>query len=260
MFMEYINIMKKLSVISVTYNCAQLIRETISSVLKQSSDFVEYIVIDGGSVDGTIDIIDEYKDDIAYFISEPDQGIYSAMNKGIREASAEWILFLNAGDIFHDNFQVSNLNFNWPKGTEFVAFPFMIGGDDEIKIPQFNTKFGMPSSHQAMLVAAYSAKSIALNEKYHVASDYDFFLRRYMLNRECVCIENAVISVVRPGGYSEQNIDVMRREYQEIIFNQLGLKKVIIYFIWSRPKLFRLVKLMTPISIFKVLKINFMRL
>ena len=90
----------KVSVVTVCYNAVQGIEKTILSVLSQSYDDIEYIVIDGGSTDGTVDVIRKYADQIAYFVTEPDDGIYHAMNKGIKVATGQWINFLNAGDFF----------------------------------------------------------------------------------------------------------------------------------------------------------------
>lgn len=89
-----------ISIITVCYNAIGGIEKTILSVLGQSYSNIEYIVIDGASTDGTVDVINKYADKIAYFVSEPDGGIYDAMNKGIRVATGEWINFLNAGDVF----------------------------------------------------------------------------------------------------------------------------------------------------------------
>ena len=90
----------KVSVITVCYNAIHGIEKTVQSVLSQSYDDIEYIIIDGCSTDGTIDVLRKYTDQIAFFLSEPDDGIYDAMNKGVRAATGEWIIFLNAGDTF----------------------------------------------------------------------------------------------------------------------------------------------------------------
>ena len=92
----------RISIITVVYNGASTLEQTILSVLKQTYSRIEYIIIDGGSKDGTVDIIKKYQDRIAYWVSEPDEGIYDAMNKGIRHASGDWIYFLGADDILYN--------------------------------------------------------------------------------------------------------------------------------------------------------------
>lgn len=92
--------MKKLSIITVCYNEEKTIEQTIRSVLNQSFQDFEYIIIDGGSNDGTVDIINNYKDKIDHFVSEADNGIFDAFNKGIGLSNAEYVYFLNAGDYF----------------------------------------------------------------------------------------------------------------------------------------------------------------
>ncbi len=92
--------MTKVTIITVCYNAIEGIEKTIQSVIGQSYLCIEYIVVDGASTDGTVDVVRKYADNIDYFVSEPDGGIYDAMNKGIKAATGEWIIFLNAGDTF----------------------------------------------------------------------------------------------------------------------------------------------------------------
>lgn len=91
----------KVSVVTVCYNSAQLLEKTIASVAEQTYDNIEYIIVDGASTDGTLKLIEAKKQFIAKWISEPDGGIYDAMNKGTEMSSGEWIIFMNAGDTFH---------------------------------------------------------------------------------------------------------------------------------------------------------------
>jgi len=95
--------MKKISVITISYNAKDTIEKTLCSVISQTKfKNIEYIVIDGNSTDGTQKIIEKYRDKIAYYISEPDNGIYNAMNKGILAATGDYVHFLNANDIYSD--------------------------------------------------------------------------------------------------------------------------------------------------------------
>lgn len=98
------NILKKplISIITVSYNAAQTIEQTILSVINQGFDDYEYIIVDGGSTDGTIEIIKKYQDKITYWVSEPDKGIYDAMNKGIKIANGELISLLNSDDWYEE--------------------------------------------------------------------------------------------------------------------------------------------------------------
>lgn len=97
------------TIITVVYNGQDFIEETIKSVLSQSYNNIEYIIVDGGSTDGTIEIIKKYEQDISKWISEPDNGIYDAMNKGIFLANGDWMNFLNAGDSFVDSGVLSKI-------------------------------------------------------------------------------------------------------------------------------------------------------
>ncbi|MBR1543000.1 MAG: glycosyltransferase [Bacteroidaceae bacterium] len=101
--------MKKISVITVCLNCAEKLERTIQSVIKQTYTDLEYIIVDGGSQDDTINIIKKYQLKITKWISEKDDGIYDAMNKGIKMASGEWVNFMNAGDVFVNNDVLENI-------------------------------------------------------------------------------------------------------------------------------------------------------
>src|ERR1035437_595442 len=101
----------KLSIITVNLSNATGLRKTIESVISQTFTDYEYLIIDGGSTDGSLDIIKEFADRMSYWVSEPDGGIYNAMNKGIAWATGDWIIFMNSGDVFR-NIEVLENVFN----------------------------------------------------------------------------------------------------------------------------------------------------
>ena len=91
----------KISIITVSYNAASTIERTLLSIYNQSYKDYEHIIVDGGSSDGTVDVIRKYEAKIAYWISEPDKGVYDAMNKAVKQAKGDWLLFLNSDDTFY---------------------------------------------------------------------------------------------------------------------------------------------------------------
>lgn len=99
----------RISIITVAFNSVKTIKDTIYSIISQDYNNIEYLIIDGGSTDGTIDIVNQYSNDIQYVISEPDNGIYDAMNKGIKAATGDIIGILNSDDFFSNNQVISNV-------------------------------------------------------------------------------------------------------------------------------------------------------
>ena len=93
----------KFSIITVTYNAGKVLEDTIQSVITQTYKNVEYIIVDGKSTDGTMDIVNRYREHIHTIVSEPDKGLYDAMNKGIDLATGDYLCFLNAGDELHED-------------------------------------------------------------------------------------------------------------------------------------------------------------
>lgn len=177
----------KISIITVCYNAALYIEETILSVINQTYKDLEYIIIDGGSNDGTVDIIKKYSSQITYWVSESDKGIYDAMNKGIHKATGDWINFMNAGDCFTNYDIISNI-FKSPIPNNIK---FIYGDINFIKEEQCThihavapkyIKNRMPCSHQALFIR--NMENIDFNLKYRIASDYDVVHRFYIQYKE----------------------------------------------------------------------------
>jgi glycosyltransferase involved in cell wall biosynthesis len=246
--------MIKLSVITVVFNAAEDIEKTIISVANLKSSYVEHLIIDGGSSDGTQDIIQKYKEKLSVFISEKDAGIYDAMNKGIDRSRGKWTLFLNAGDILTKEFNLSQIDLVFLPSKEFIFFSYLIKGQEKVIVPKATHKFGMPTSHQAMLISTEMLKREKFNSKLKVAADYELYLKRQRDNLDNVFFDNTAIVEVMPGGYSYKNLKIMRSEYQKIIYEFFGIKVAILYFMWSRLFVFNIVKKVLPKFIFLKLK------
>lgn len=173
----------KISVVTVCYNSSCTIEETILSVLNQTYPNVEYIIIDGGSTDGTVDIIKKYAERIAYWISEPDKGIYDAMNKGIAAATGDYINFMNSGDMFASNDVLSSFKNFVSDDPEIIYGDVKLSykGKELIKkpLPLCRIISMIPFCHQCTFVKTNELKSRPFNTAYCITADYDFFYNSY---------------------------------------------------------------------------------
>lgn len=146
----------KVSVVTVTYNCVDLVESTLRNVLKQTYPNLEYIVIDGNSTDGTRQVVERYADRLAYCVSEPDNGIYDAMNKGIHAATGEWIIFMNAGDYFLQSTTVEDVFGSYDdKGEVMIAGGIRCfikeGYFDRMPVPSITNNITPPHTHTRTL-------------------------------------------------------------------------------------------------------------
>lgn len=175
----------KISIITICYNAVATIEKTILSVINQDYNDIEYIIIDGGSSDGTTDIIKKYENNIAYWISEPDKGIYDAMNKGIKAATGEWINFMNSGDTFVDNNVISRIGFEkLNKNIVYVYGDNLNLHDDgkQIYKKAKNRKIvniGIICCHQSSFVSTRNKDLLFFDTKYRISADYNQQLSLY---------------------------------------------------------------------------------
>ncbi|ALL04398.1 hypothetical protein AQ505_02115 [Pedobacter sp. PACM 27299] len=173
----------QVSVITVVYNGAEIIEGTILSVLGQTYKDVEYIIIDGGSSDSTFEILDRYNDKLSHWVSEPDKGIYDAMNKGVAICSGEWVIFMNAGDSFYDENVLSNI-FDYNHENSDVIYgavncfdkfkEVIIKPDNLLKITH-----KMIFCHQSSLVRRELLLNNRFDMRYKIAADYNLFYNLY---------------------------------------------------------------------------------
>lgn len=209
-----------ISVITVSYNAVSTIEATILSVINQTYPNIEYIIIDGGSTDGTVDIIKKYVDKIAYCVSEPDEGIYDAMNKGILIAKGEWINFMNAGDAFCNS---DTLEFFFRGISEGVDIAY---GDTIVTLSIGNFKqknksldsiiHGMVFGHQASFVKAELMKEWKFDTSFKSSADYHFFYQAYKKNRKFQYIPLEVAYYEGETGMSVKNHLVAYKEDAQI--------------------------------------------
>ena len=177
------------SIITVTFNAAKVLEKTIRSVINQNycAD-IEYIIIDGGSQDGSLDIIKLYESRISYWISEPDQGIYDAMNKGLKKATGDYVWFLNAGDELKHDLIVSELAFIAAKNgfpdilygeTDLINREGLVFAERRLKAPNKLTwksfRMGMLVCHQAFIVKRPIASTY--NLQYRFSADFDWCIQ-----------------------------------------------------------------------------------
>lgn len=181
-----------LSVITVCYNAKETIENTILSVIKQSYNNVEYVIIDGASTDGTLDLIKKYESKINYWISEPDKGIYDAMNKATKVATGDYLFFLNSDDIFYNNDVLSEfaavLNSN---NTIYYGDVMQVPGDkfyggifSKWRLSYTNI------CHQAIFYPKIVFKNYSYNTRYKIYADWN-------LNILCYADKNIQFQYVR---------------------------------------------------------------
>ena len=202
-----INSKPLITVVTVVYNDSNNIGRTIYSVLSQQHIDLEYIVIDGCSTDGTMEVVTKYKDRIRKLISEKDSGIYDAMNKSLDLANGRWVLFLNSGDILAGTYVLSKLQNYLEFDVDILYGDVWIdrSGDRKKRKGRGVNELwkGLPFSHQSAVVRTDLLRSIKFNTKWNIAADYNFF---------CECASRKVkfkyidlpISIVTSGGKSDK--------------------------------------------------------
>lgn len=214
------------SIVTVVYNGVETLEETIKSIIAQEGVKKQFIVIDGGSTDGTLDIIRKYAAHIDHWMSERDHGIYDAMNKGIDLAKGRWLNFMNSGD----RFASSNV---------LKDFAAMVGADDDFvygdalaEYPSFTTIFPrvalqdmwkrMPFCHQASFVKTSLARHLKFNLNYRLSADYDFIFRAYKAGKIFRYIDLVVCLFDFKDSASKENRSLSLRERRDIVLKNDG--------------------------------------
>ncbi len=220
----------KLSVITIVYNNVKDIERTVNSVLQQHYPYIEYIIIDGASTDGTLEVINSYRKKISKIVSEPDKGIYDAMNKGMQYATGDYVLFMNSGDEIYDSHTVERVFNTAADGdiyygeTEMYNENWESMGQRRHATPDTFTwksfKYGMSISHQAIYIKRSLTEPYDLHYKY--SADIDWVLKiakkaTKIINCRCYVAKYMV------GGVSKQKHLESLKERFHIFSKYYGL-------------------------------------
>lgn len=219
----------KVSIITVCFNSEKTIEKTIVSVLAQKNTEIEYIVIDGGSTDQTIKIINKHKQYIDIFLSESDLGIFDAINKGIIRASGEVISILHSDDIYFDQYAISNVTsyFNKQPSLECLIGNTLITKKNSNKIKRkYSSKifkkwmlyFGFSPPHPSTFVRKEIYKTLGLySTDFKIAGDFDFYLKIMLKNSVKFLTVDEDYVIMKSGGVSSYSLKSNYHSTKEII-------------------------------------------
>lgn len=219
--------MPKISIITINLNNLTGLRKTIKSVVSQTSHEFEYMIIDGGSTDGSIEVIKEFEDRITYWISEPDNGIYQAMNKGIRQARGEYCLFLNSGDWLVEDHVIESMLNALPdcdillgnvRSTHPNSKIFTYKANPEVS---FITFFRSTLFHTSAFIRRSLFEKYGLyDETLKIVSDWKWYLIVCGLNKANVAYADIDVSYFDSTGISNSNKETEKHE-REVVLKQL---------------------------------------
>ena len=214
----------RVSIITATFNCSDTIEDCLSCVQNQSYHEIEKIIIDGGSTDGTLEVIKRYKDKVDYWISEPDRGIYDALNKGIRMARGDVIGILHSDDLFADNFVVETVVDCFFRNSVDSCYGDLVyvSRDDTKKVVRYwkagefkreKFKYGWMPPHPTFFCKRHIYERYGLlNLNFPLAADYELMFRfLYRYNVSTAYIPKVLVKMrtggtSRPGSYTVKSV------------------------------------------------------
>ena len=221
--------MPKISIITANLNNAAGLRETIKSVESQTYTDFEYIIIDGDSTDGSVDVIKNYSEKITFWLSEPDNGIYDALNKGVKFAKGEWVVFMNSGDLFNDNNVFLQIFSNEIETSTDILYGNTIVKESNKKIKppaKINKNFFFFETicHQSLFFKRNIFEILGYhNLNYKIISDREFLIRAIIRNFKFTYIDIDVC-LWEAEGLSSKNVNILNNEFtnmKNIYFNIL---------------------------------------
>lgn len=225
---------KKLSVITINYNNCDGLRATMDSVLSQTAfDEFEYIVVDGGSNDGSRDLIESHSEKLGRWVSERDNGIYNAMNKGVSMSSGEYCLFINSGDFLHDTDVIGNI-LPFLDGTDVIIGRVLIlktGKLSGISEPLTMRRFYNGSlPHPATFIRRELLVTCPYDESYKIVSDWKFFIQNLIVGNASYRFLDFVISDYDCNGVSSIETGLANEERQKV-YSELIPERILLDYI-----------------------------
>lgn len=231
------------SIITVTYHAESVLEETILSVVSQTYHNIEYIIVDGASKDRTLSIVNKYRDKIQAVVSEPDKGLYDAMNKGLKMAKGEYVCFLNAGDTFHEDDTLQLIVHQLNKSN---VLPDVIYGETAlvdaqrhfVRMRRLQTpdtlnwksfRQGMLVCHQAFIAKRALAETYDLN--YRFSADFDWCIR---VMKKASLLHNTRITLIDylDEGMTTKNRKASLKERFRIMAKHYGYISTVLHHIW----------------------------
>ena len=218
----------KFSIITINYNHRDGLRKTIQSVVNQTFTDFEYIIIDGGSEDGSVEVIREYSDKITYWVSERDKGIYNGMNKGIAQAKGTYVNFMNSGDVFYRNDILEIVN-GLMDGSDFII------GKDYNQDPNngetfttiLPTRISMAAfymwtlPHQSAFIRRTLFKNSPYDESLRIVADWKFYLDKIVYEGRAVQLLNLIICNREQEGVSISQVSKTIEERNHVLLELL---------------------------------------
>ena len=240
----------KFTIITVTFNAGKSLEKTIQSVISQTYRNVDYIIVDGKSKDNTLQIADTYKQWIRCLVSEPDKGLYDAMNKGIRLATGDYLCFLNAGDKFHDNDTLQQMVNSLKDGElpDVLYGETAVVGENgnflhmrRLSTPQ---ELNWKSFKQGMLVchqAFFAKRELAIQESYSLeyrfSADFDWCIR---IMKRAKHLHNTQLTLIDylNEGMTTRNHKASLKERFRIMVKHYGWISTVLHHCWFVIRLF----------------------
>lgn len=240
----------KVSIVTVSFNSEATIRDAIESVLTQSYTDIEYIIVDGQSTDNTVNVVQEYEGRITKFITEPDKGIYDAMNKGVALATGDIIGILNSDDFYRSNEVIEEIVAFYQKtpemsmvlgGVEFVSeknLTRVVRVYKAIGFKPWKLRFGFMPPHPGSFIRREVYEKIGVYKiNYKIGADFDFFVRSLLISKLRYKTINQNMVVMRVGGVSTSGFKSYKVSTQEMLrsFKENGLHTNFIFLLIRFP-------------------------